>query len=39
MSKEEFLQQYILTRTSHKRTLDELLNEALKAWDFIIKNR
>jgi hypothetical protein len=35
LDKEEFLQQYVLTRVSHKKTLDELLNEAIKAWDFI----
>jgi hypothetical protein len=35
MTKREFLQQYILTRTSHKRKIEELLADAEKAWSFI----
>jgi len=38
MNKEEFLQQYVLTRTSHKRKLEELLEEALRAYTFIRNN-
>jgi hypothetical protein len=39
MTKDEFLKKYVLARTSHKRTLDELLQEALKAWEFIENNK
>lgn len=35
MTKEEFLKQYILSRTSHKKTIDEICNDALKAWSWI----
>ncbi len=38
LSKEEFLQQYILTRISHKKTLETLLEEALRAYKFIKDN-
>ena len=35
LTKQEFLQQYILTRTSHKKELKDLLHEAIEAWNFI----
>lgn len=37
MDKQEFLKRFVLARTSHKRTLEELLQDALKAWEFIAK--
>jgi hypothetical protein len=39
MTKEDFLLQYILTRTSHKRTLEQLTDEALQAWAFVQNNK
>jgi len=39
MNKEEFMQQYILTRVSHKKKLNDLLDEALIAWEFIQANK
>lgn len=38
LSKEAFLQQYILGRTSHKKDLDQLLAEAKKAYEEIHKS-
>jgi len=35
MTKEEFMQQYILSRTSHKKSIDDLCNEANQAWEYI----
>ncbi len=35
MNREEFLAQFILSRTSHKRTTEQLVHEALYAWEAI----
>jgi len=35
LDKQVFLQQYILSRTSHKRTAKELLEEGSKVWEAI----
>jgi hypothetical protein len=35
MIREEFIEQYILSRTSHKLSIDELLRDAIKAWKVI----
>lgn len=35
MDKREFLQKYIISRTSHKRDADELFQEALNAYNRI----
>jgi hypothetical protein len=32
MNKKEFVREYILTRTSHKRKIEELLTEAELVW-------
>lgn len=34
LSKEAFLQQFILTRTSHKRDFEDLMKDALDAYEF-----
>lgn len=35
MTREEFLEQFILTRVSHKRTIEELLSDGNLAWNSI----
>lgn len=35
MVKEEFMKQYILSRTSHKKKIEDLVLEAEYAWDKI----
>lgn len=35
MTKEEFLEQFILSRTSHKKSIEDLLRDADKAWKHI----
>jgi hypothetical protein len=35
MQKKEFLKQYILTRTSYKRNINDLYLEAIAAWTLI----
>lgn len=34
-SREEFIAQYVITRTSHKRKISELIDEAEYAWNRI----
>jgi len=38
MDKRDFLQKYIIARTSHKRNADELFKEALQAYERIENN-
>jgi hypothetical protein len=35
MTKEDFLEQYVLSRVSHKRSIEDLLKDGIKAWNFI----
>jgi hypothetical protein len=37
MNKSEFIQSYIISRTSHKKPLRDLLKEAEDAYEFSIK--
>jgi hypothetical protein len=35
MTREEFLSEYILSRTSHKRNIQDLVHDASYAWEAI----
>jgi len=32
MTREDFIEQYVLTRASHRRTIEQLLAEGARAW-------